>query len=186
MEVFFVDATQTAAVLAATVVLASVISVEVGLSVALIELALGVIVGNLSHVDPNTDWLVFIATFASVVLTFLAGAEVDPDDFRDRRRASVSIGLVSFAGPFVAAGLVAYGPLGWDTKAALIAGTALSTTSLAVVYAVLVETGLNSTSIGKLIMSACFVTDMATAIALTAIFIKPNAWSPSSWSSRSH
>jgi Kef-type K+ transport system membrane component KefB len=172
------DATQVAAVLAATVVLASIISVEVGLSVALIELGLGVVIGNVFSVDPNTDWLVFIATFASIVLTFLAGAEVDPDDFRDRWRASVSIGLVSFAGPFVVAGLIAYGPLGWDTKAALIAGTALSTTSLAVVYAVLVETGLNSTSVGKLIMSACFVTDMATAIALSAIFIKPNAWFP--------
>ena len=172
------DATQVAAVLAATVVLASIISVEVGLSVALIELGLGVVVGNVFSVNPNTDWLVFIATFASIVLTFLAGAEVDPADFRDRWKASASIGLVSFAGPFVVAGLVAYGPLGWDTKAALIAGTALSTTSLAVVYAVLVETGLNSTSIGKLIMSACFVTDMATAIALSAIFIKPNAWFP--------
>lgn len=172
------DATQVAAVLAATIVLASVISVEVGLSVALIELALGVVIGNVFSVDPNTDWLVFIATFASIVLTFLAGAEVDPDDFRERWKASVSIGLVSFIGPFVVAGLIAYGPLGWDTKAALIAGTALSTTSLAVVYAVLVETGLNSTSIGKLIMSACFVTDMGTAIALSAIFIKPNAWFP--------
>ena len=172
------DATQVAAVLAATVVLASIISVEVGLSVALIELGLGVVVGNVFSVNPNTDWLVFIATFASIVLTFLAGAEVDPDDFRDRWKASASIGLVSFAGPFVVAGLIAYGPLGWDAKAALIAGTALSTTSLAVVYAVLVETGLNSTSIGKLIMSACFVTDMATAIALSAIFIKPNAWFP--------
>ena len=68
--------------------------------------------------------------------------------------------------------------LGWNAKASLIAGTALSTTSLAVVYAVLVETGLNATRIGKLIMSACFVTDMATAIALSAIFIKPNAWFP--------
>ncbi len=172
------DATQVAAVLAATIVLASIISVEVGLSVALIELGLGVVIGNVFSVDPNTDWLVFIATFASIALTFLAGAEVDPDDFRNRWKASVSIGLVSFAGPFVVAGLIAYGPLGWDTKAALIAGTALSTTSLAVVYAVLVETGLNSTSIGKLIMSACFVTDMATAIALSAIFITPNAWFP--------
>ena len=63
-------------------------------------------------------------------------------------------------------------------KAALIAGTALSTTSLAVVYAVLVETGLNSTRVGKLIMSACFVTDLGTAVALSAIFIKPNAWFP--------
>jgi Kef-type K+ transport system membrane component KefB len=172
------DPTQVAAVLAATIVLASIISVEVGLSVALIELGLGVVVGNVFNVDPNVDWLVFIATFASIVLTFLAGAEVDPDDFRERWVASVSIGVVSFIGPFVVAGLIAYGPLGWDLKAALIAGTALSTTSLAVVYAVLVETGLNSTSIGKLIMSACFVTDMGTAIALSAIFIRPNAWFP--------
>jgi Kef-type K+ transport system membrane component KefB len=172
------DPTQVAAVLAATIVLASIISVEVGLSVALIELGLGVVVGNLFNVDPDTNWLVFIATFASIVLTFLAGAEVDPDDFRERWVASVSIGLVSFIGPFVVAALIAYGPLGWDLKAALIAGTALSTTSLAVVYAVLVETGLNATSIGKLIMSACFVTDMGTAVALSAIFIRPNAWFP--------
>jgi Kef-type K+ transport system membrane component KefB len=178
VEVFFVDPVQLAAVLAAVIVLASMISVEVGLSAALIELGLGVVVGNIFSLDPNTDWLVFIAGFASIVLTFLAGAEVDPDDFRERFGASMAIGLVSFAGPFVVAGLVAYGVLGWDTKAALIAGTALSTTSLAVVYAVLVETGLNDTKIGKLIMSACFVTDMATAIALTAIFIKPNAWFP--------
>ncbi len=131
-----------------------------------------------ASLNPDANWLVFIATFASVVLTFLAGAEVDPDYFRERFGASMAIGLVSFAGPFVVAGAIAFGLLGWDLKAALIAGTALSTTSLAVVYAVLVETGLNSTKIGKLIMSACFVTDMATAIALTAIFIKPNAWFP--------
>lgn len=172
------DPIQLAAVLAAVVVLASMISVELGLSVALIELGLGVVAGNLFSLDPNTDWLVFVASFASIVLTFLAGAEVDPDDFRERWVASVSIGLVSFIGPFVVAGLVAYGLLDWDLKAALIAGTALSTTSLAVVYAVLVETGLNSTRIGKLIMSACFVTDMGTAIALSAIFIRPNAWFP--------
>ena len=43
----------------------------------------------------------FIASFASVVLTFLAGAEVDPDDFRERFGASIAIGVVSFAGPFV-------------------------------------------------------------------------------------
>jgi Kef-type K+ transport system membrane component KefB len=173
-----VEPVQLAAVLAATVVLASVLSVELGISVALFELGLGVVVGNVFSLDPNQDWLVFVATFASIVLTFLAGAEVDPDDFRERFGASMAIGLVSFAGPFVVAGLVAYLGLGWTTKASLIAGTALSTTSLAVVYAVLVETGLNETRIGKLIMSACFVTDVGTAVALSAIFIKPNAWFP--------
>ena len=169
---------QLAAVLAATVVLASMVSVELGLSVALIELAFGVVVGNIFNSDPGQDWLVFVANFASIVLTFLAGAEIDPDDFRERFGTSVSIGFVSFLGPFVVAALVAYGLLDWSVKASLIAGTALSTTSLAVVYAVLVETGLNSTRIGKLIMSACFVTDMGTALALSAIFIKPNSWFP--------
>jgi Kef-type K+ transport system membrane component KefB len=172
------DSVQLAAVLAAAVVLASMISVEIGLSVALLELALGVVFGNAFGLDPNADWLVFVANFASIVLTFLAGAEVDPDDFRERFGASLAIGLVSFVGPFIVSTAVAYLVLGWTTKASLIAGTALSTTSLAVVYAVLVETGLNETRIGKLIMSACFVTDMGTAIALSAIFIKPNAWFP--------
>ena len=85
---------------------------------------------------------------------------------------------MSFIGPFAVAWAVADVVLGWTLRASLIAGTALSTTSLAVVYAVLVETGLNQTRTGKLLMSACFVTDMGTAIALSAIFIKPNAWFP--------
>lgn len=172
------DAVQLAAILAGAVLLASVVSVEVGISVALLELALGVALGNTFNLDPNASWLVFIASFASVVLTFLAGAEVDPDDFRERFGASIAIGVASFIGPFVVATLVALGPLGWTTKASLIAGTALSTTSLAVVYAVLVETGLNSVRVGKLIMSACFVTDMCTVIALSTIFIKPTIWFP--------
>jgi Kef-type K+ transport system membrane component KefB len=169
---------QLAAILAGAALLASVVSVEIGISVALIELALGVALGNTFHLNPDAGWLVFIAGFASVVLTFLAGAEVDPDDFRERFGASIAIGVVSFAGPFAAATLIALGPLEWTAKASLIAGTALSTTSLAVVYAVLVETGLNTVRVGKLIMSACFVTDMCTVIALSAIFIEPTVWFP--------
>ena len=113
------------------------------------------------------------------MLTFLAGAEVDPDDFRERFGGvgGDRAGLVRRARSS-SPGWSPTGCSGWTPKASLIAGTALSTTSLAVVYAVLVETGLNATRIGKLIMSACFVTDMATAIALSAIFIKPNAWFP--------
>src|SRR3984957_1954521 len=169
---------QLAAILVGAALLASMVSVELSISVALVELALGVALGNVFNLDPNASWLVFIASFASVVLTFLAGAEVDPDDFRERFGVSMAIGVVSFLGPFVTATLIALGPLGWTTKASLIAGTALSTTSLAVVYAVLVETGLNTVRVGKLIMSSCFVTDMCTVIALSAIFIKPTVWFP--------
>ena len=120
----------------------------------------------------------FIASFASIVLTFLAGMEVDRDYLRNRATSTVGIGVASFAGPFVVASLAAYVVLDWSGRASLIAGTALSTTSLAVVYAVLLERGLTDTAIGKLLMSATFVTDLCTAIALSAIFITPNVWCP--------
>jgi Kef-type K+ transport system membrane component KefB len=172
-----VDSVQLAAVLATVVLIASVISVELGVTVALLELTLGVATGNLFHLQTQ-EWLDFIAKFGSIVLTFLAGMEVDPAYMRRRLGASFGIGVVSFLGPFVVASTAAYLILDWSTRASLIAGTALSTTSLAVVYAVLVERGLTHTSIGKLLMSATFVTDLCTALALSAIFIKPNIWFP--------
>ena len=164
-----------AALLAATILVASTVSVEIGLSVALIELLAGVIVGNAVHLSVP-DWLDFVGSFAGIVLTFLAGAEVDVPQFRREWRASLSIGLVSFFAPFVVVGLLAYYGLGWNHRQAEIAGIALSTTSLAVVYAVLVETGLNRTVVGKRLMAATFVTDLGTAAALSILFIKPTLW----------
>jgi Kef-type K+ transport system membrane component KefB len=172
-----VEPVQLAAVLAAVVLLASMLSVELGVTVALLELTLGVAAGNVFDLS-SQEWLDFIASFASIVLTFLAGMEVDPAYMRRRLEASVAIGVSSFAGPFVVASLVAFFVLDWTLKASLIAGTALSTTSLAVVYAVLVERGLTDVGIGKLLMSATFVTDLCTALALSAIFVKPNVWFP--------
>jgi Kef-type K+ transport system membrane component KefB len=172
-----VDSVQLAAVLAAVVLIASVVSVELGVTVALVELTLGVAAGNLFHLQTQ-EWLDFIAQFGSIVLTFLAGMEVDPAYMRRRLGASLSIGVISFIGPFVVASTIAHLVLDWSTRASLLAGTALSTTSLAVVYAVLVERGLTHTGIGKLLMSATFVTDLCTALALSAIFIKPNLWFP--------
>jgi Kef-type K+ transport system membrane component KefB len=164
-----------AALLATTILVASMISVEVGFSVALIELAAGFVVGNaFSLTVPG--WLAFLGSFAGVVLTFLAGAEVDVPQFRREWRASLSIGLVSFGAPFAVVGLLTYYVLGWNHRQAEIAGIALSTTSLAVVYAVLVETGLNQALVGKRIMSATFVTDLGTVTALTILFIKPTIW----------
>jgi Kef-type K+ transport system membrane component KefB len=164
-----------AALLMGAILLASVVSVEIGLSVALIELVAGVIVGNATHVD-IPSWLVFIGSFAGIVLTFQAGAEVDVAQLRREWKASTSIGLVSFFAPFAVVALVAYYGLNWTLKQSEIGGLALSTTSLAVVYAVLVETGLNRDLVGKRLMSATFVTDIATVTGLTVLFIKPTIW----------
>ena len=164
-----------ATVLAGTILLASTISVELGLSVALIELLAGVIVGNAAHlVVPS--WLTFIGSFAGIVLTFQAGAEVDVPQLVREWKASVSIGLVSFFAPFAVVALVTYYALDWSRRQAEIGGLALSTTSLAVVYAVLVETGLNKELVGKRLMSATFVTDIATVTGLTVLFLKPTVW----------
>jgi Kef-type K+ transport system membrane component KefB len=101
---------------------------------------------------------------------------VDVPQFRREWRASISIGVVSFFAPFLVAGAFAFFALDWNLEQAGIAGIALSTTSLAVVYAVLVETGLNQELVGKRLMSATFVTDFGTAAALSILFIKPNVW----------
>src|SRR5439155_874037 len=155
--------------------LASMASVELGVSVALIEISLGVIAGNFFALQ-SPPWMDFLASFGSILLTFLAGAEVDPQVMREKLKESLLLGGLSFALPFIGAWIFCAWALGWSTPAAQIAGVALSTTSLAVVYAVLVETGLTHSPLGKLIMASTFVTDFGTAVALAALFIRPTWW----------
>ncbi len=169
------DALLVATILALFVLGASMLSVELGLSVAIIEIAAGVFAGNALGITPPS-WMDFLASFAGIVLTFLAGAEVDPGVLREKLKESVLIGGLSFVLPFIGAGLFAYIVAGWDLRQSEIAGIALSTTSLAVVYAVLVETGLTNTETGKVIMAATFITDLGTVLALSLLFIQPSPY----------
>lgn len=154
---------------------ASLVSIRVGVSVALVEICVGVIGGNFFGFQ-TTPWIDFLATFGSALLTFLAGAEIDPASLRRHLTPSLIIGGVSFVAPFFAAGFFGHLVVGWDLRAAEIAGIAMSTTSVAVVYAVMVETGLNETDLGKLILAACFVTDLGTVLALGILFASFNIW----------
>ena len=163
------DVAYAAVWVALLVFLASVISVEVALSAAIIEIAAGVIAGNLLGLHP-APWMDFLAGFGGILLTFLAGAEVDPRMLRDKLKESLLIGGFSFLVPYLSAIAYCYWVAHWTWQASLIAGCALSTTSLAVVYAVLVETGLTDSAIGKIIMASTFVTDMGTALALSLTF----------------
>jgi Kef-type K+ transport system membrane component KefB len=166
------DAVTTATVAALLILVASLLSVELALSAAILEIVLGVFAGNVLGLA-STPWIDFVAGFAGVVLTFLAGAEVDPNVLRFKWQQALAIGGLSFLIPFVGAGLFAHYAVGWSVAQSEIAGVALSTTSLAVVYAVLVETGLTKTDIGKIIMAATFVTDLGTVLALSFLFITP-------------
>ena len=154
---------------------ASLISIRVGLSVALAEIIVGVIGGNFLGLH-TAPWIDFLASFGAILLTFLAGAEIDPVSFRQNLKSSLVIGIISFLLPFIGAWAIAYFTMGWDMRAAQIAGIALSTTSVAVVYAVMVETGLNETKLGKMILAACFITDLGTVLALGIIFAHFGIW----------
>jgi Kef-type K+ transport system membrane component KefB len=171
-----------AAVWMGLALLASLLSIRLNLSVALVEILVGIAAGNLAHLLDHfqvfgltwelkaNEWIAFLAGFGSILLTFMAGAEIEPAILRKFFKESMSIGLASFAAPFIGALLYAHYVTGWDWNAAAICGIALSTTSVAVVYAVMIETGLNETEFGKLILAGCFITDLGTVIALGACF----------------
>jgi len=154
---------------------ASLISIRLALSVALVEIMVGAFGGNLIGM-PLAPWINYLAGFGAILLTFLAGGEVDMEVVRRNVGASIGIGFLSFLLPYLGCMMAARYLLGWPWPQAQIAGISLSTTSVAVVYAVMVETGLNKTELGKIILAACFVTDLGTVLALGIVFTSFSVW----------
>jgi glutathione-regulated potassium-efflux system ancillary protein KefC len=133
------------------------------------QLIIGAFVGS-AGLGAKTPWISFLAGTGAIVLTFLAGAELDPSIFRTKWREVTVVGLVGFFAPFLGATAMARYFLHWTVMSSWLAGVALSTTSVAVVYAVMLELGFNTTEFGKAILAACFINDLGTVIALGLIF----------------
>ena len=148
---------------------ASLISIRTGISVALVEIVVGAAAGNVIGLE-LTAWASYLAGFGAILLTFLAGTEIDAQIIRKHIGASVGIGMVSFLAPYLGVLAYAHYMLGWPWPQAQIAGISMSTTSVAVVYAVMVETGQNKSELGKIILAACFITDLGTVLALGVVF----------------
>jgi Kef-type K+ transport system membrane component KefB len=155
---------------------ASLISIRVGISVALIEILMGVLLGNFLGIHETTEWINFLAMLGSGILTFLAGAEIDPVSLKAHLKVSLFIGVISFFMPFLIVWLFAQFVLHWPLPQAQIAGISLSTTSVAVVFAVMIEGGFSTTAMGKMILAACFITDFGTVLALGVLFASFNLW----------
>ncbi len=158
-------------------VLSTIVANRLKISMALMEIIVGALIGfaayklNLSErLTLNADWLKFCAGVGAILLTFLAGAELSPDSMKTKLKEVSVIGLVGFFAPFIGCSLIAYYLVGWNMQASLLCGIALSTTSMAVVYAVMLEYGFNKTEYGKGILGACFVNDLGTVIGLGLIF----------------
>src|ERR1700694_5607435 len=157
--------------------IASLLSIWFRISTALSEivvgtiaqLIIGAVIGS-ALLGTDESWVKFLSGIGAIVLTFLAGAELDPIVFRRQWKEATAIGLASFFFPFFGCTAAAYYLLGWEVMPSWLAGVAMSTTSVAVVYAVMIEFGFNTTEYGKTILAACFVTDLGTVVALGLIF----------------
>jgi Kef-type K+ transport system membrane component KefB len=157
--------------------LATLISIWLRIATALSEIVVGTIaqliigaVIGTAALGSDQGWIKFMSGTGAIVLTFLAGAELDPAVFRRKWKEATAIGLISFFAPFLACAAAARWLLGWDVPSSWLAGVAMSTTSVAVVYAVMIEFGFNATDYGKTVLAACFVTDLGTVVALGLIF----------------
>lgn len=158
-------------------VISAIIAYHLKISIALVEICIGIVAATIMNhfLGPNAfgsnlEWLRFLASSGAVLLTFLAGAELDPRVIRTKWKEVVIVGFVGFLAPFLGCTAFARFFLHWDPRASWLAGVALSTTSMAVVYAVMLETGFNKTEFGKGILGACFVNDLGTVIALGLLF----------------
>ncbi len=158
-------------------VISAIIAYHLRISIALVEICIGVaagaaagLIGAPDVLGSTAEWLRFLASCGAILLTFLAGAELDPDALRTKVKEVSLIGFVGFLAPFFGCAAAAHYLLHWDHRASLLCGVALSTTSMAVVYAVMLETGLNKTEFGKGVLGACFINDLGTVIALGLLF----------------
>ena len=158
-------------------VISTIIANRAKVSMALMEIIIGLIIGYAAFrigftekLSLDADWMKFCAGVAAIMLTFLAGSELNPDSLRSKVKEITLIGLTGFFAPFIGASVVAYFLLDWNLKASLLTGIALSTTSMAVVYSVMLEYGLNKTGFGKSLLGSCFVNDLGTVIGLGLIF----------------
>src|SRR5271155_4779385 len=157
--------------------IATLLSIWLRISSALSEIVVGtiaqLIIGaavGAAVLGTDESWVKFLSGLGAIVLTFLAGAELDPAVFRLKWKEALSVGLASFFFPFLGCAAAAHYLLGWEPMPSWLAGVAMSTTSVAVVYAVMLEFGFNTTEYGKTILAACFVTDLGTVVALGLIF----------------
>lgn len=162
--------------------LATFLASKLKISMALMEIIVGVAAGyavtrfwGADAMGTQEPWIRFLAGTGAILLTFLAGAELEPAVMRRKWKEVTVVGIMGFLGPYLGCTLVARYVLGWSWSASWLGGIALSTTSMAVVYAVMLETGFNKKDFGKGILGACFINDLGTVLALGMMFA-PFTW----------
>lgn len=163
-------------------ILASIVSRTYRISTALSEIVVGMLarltfayILGVELLSVQEPWIKTLAGIGAIFLTFLAGAELDPDVFKFKWKEAAAVGLSSFLLPSFCCWGAAHFLLGWDNSSSVLAGIALAATSVAVVYTVMMEYGFNKGNFGKTILAACFITDLGTVLTLGLVFA-PFTW----------
>jgi len=119
-----------AAIWVGLALIAVLIAIKLRISTALSEIVVGTVaqliigasVGS-AFLGAQQPWITFLAGAGAIVLTFLAGTELDPQVFRARWKEATVIGLIGFFAPSSAARLSRTSsfiglpdPLGWSAS----------------------------------------------------------------------
>src|SRR6266487_5622244 len=105
--------------------IASLLSIWFRVSTALSEIVVGTIaqlVIGQAVLGTDESWVKFLSGIGAIVLTFLAGAELDPAVFKLKWKEAAAVGLASFLFPFLGCAAAAYYVLGWKPMPSWLAG----------------------------------------------------------------
>jgi glutathione-regulated potassium-efflux system ancillary protein KefC len=157
--------------------LAAFISTWLRISTSLCEIVIGAVAAVALRsffasdvLQPSAPWVAFLAGAGAMLLTFLAGTELDPELLRSKWKEAAFVGLVGFLAAFLGIAAVARWLLGWTAAESLIAGIVLSTGSVSLVYTIMRERGISQTSLAKGILAASYLNNLLTAIALGLMY----------------
>jgi len=153
----------------ALVLVAALLGYRFGIAVAIFEIAAGAIAGNLLGFKVS-PWLQTFADFGSLLLIFIAGSDIDIETMVRRFKPVGLMGGISFLAPFFV--VLGYGLFvqQWEAPRAVLVAIASSTTSVAVTYPVLRDSGLLKHNLGKVLLLVAFVPDFLVTLALFIYF----------------
>ncbi len=156
------------ALIAIAITAAGIIGIKTKISSSIFEVGAGLVLANALGIG-IAPWLDFLGTFGGLILTFLAGAEVELALLKRQAKVSFGIGTMAFVAPLVGIIAVLTVFTNWSWQAKLAGSLALTTTSVAVVYAVLTEYDLIKTPTAKTIIAVTFVNDILTLLGINFI-----------------
>ena len=149
------------------VVFAGVSGFALGIATPLLEILAGIVGVNFFGLE-TSGIIDLLGEMGILSLMYLAGLEINMEFIKKEYKSSIGVGAASFLAPFLAVFVICNFLLGFELMASLLIATALSTTSVAIVYPILLGQGMNK--INKTLLAAAMVTDLLSIIALSMFF----------------